>query len=83
MATVWVGTSTHGAWYSRDLGETWQRPISKAGMYLEAGIFSIATHPARPGELLAGTDLGLYRWIAKEERWLPVPSPMDEPPYSI
>lgn len=81
--TLWIGTSAHGTWYSRDLGETWERPTSRSGMYLEAGIFALSAHPGRPGEILAGTSLGLYRWLDSEERWHAVPSPMDRPDCSI
>jgi photosystem II stability/assembly factor-like uncharacterized protein len=81
--TLCVGTSAHGAWFSTDLGETFERPTSKAGLYLEAAIFSLATHAERPGMLLAGTDRGVYAWDFAEKHWFHKPSPMDQPGYSI
>jgi photosystem II stability/assembly factor-like uncharacterized protein len=81
--TLCVGTSAHAAWFSTDLGETFERPTSKAGLYLEAAILSLATHPARPGIMLAGTDRGIYRWDFAEQHWFHEPSPMDAPGYSV
>ena len=81
--TLCVGTSAHGAWFSNDLGETFERPTSKAGLYLESAIFSIAKHKARPNMMLAGTDRGIYRWDFNEKHWFHEPSPMDAGGYSI
>lgn len=81
--TLWIGTASHGTWYSRDLGETWKRPTSGSGMYLEAGVFALAAHQERPKQILAGTSLGLFRWSDDTEQWTHLPSPMDEPGYSI
>jgi photosystem II stability/assembly factor-like uncharacterized protein len=78
-----VGTSAHGAWFSGDLGDTFERPISKAGLYLETAILSICKHPQRPGIMLAGTDRGIYRWQFSEKHWFHEPSPMDAAGYSI
>lgn len=82
-STLWVGTAGHGTWYSRDQGATWPRPTSRSGMYLEAGVFALAAHPERPGQNLAGTSLGLFRWTDVEERWHQIASPMDDPTCSI
>jgi hypothetical protein len=30
--------------------------------YLEARVWSIASHPATPERLFAGTDMGIFRW---------------------
>ncbi|HVZ51913.1 MAG TPA: hypothetical protein VG986_08105 [Pseudolabrys sp.] len=81
--TLCVGTSAHGAWFSHDLGESFERPTSKAGLYLEAAIFSIAKHKERPNMMLAGTDRGVYRWDFAEKHWFHEPSPMDASGYSI
>lgn len=82
-AIVCVGTSAHGLWFSKDLGETWERPTSRSGLYLEAGIFALATHPSTPNSVLAGTDHGIYRWSFSAERWTHLPSPMDGSGQSI
>jgi len=66
-------------WFSRDEGVSWSRlSTPTGGFYNEARCWSVATHPERPGELLAGTDQGLYRYTAKTERFDYVPSPMDD-----
>jgi photosystem II stability/assembly factor-like uncharacterized protein len=74
---LYVGTAGTSTWFSRDLGETWVRPNSKSGLYLESRVWTLAAHPALPDQLLAGTDLGLYRWSEAEQRWTHLPSPMD------
>lgn len=77
-ATVCVGTAGMSVWFSDDRGETWTRPYSESGLYLESRVWSLADHPDRPGEVLAGTDLGLYRARLAEKAWTHVPSPMDD-----
>ncbi len=68
----------HSVWFSDDLGERWQRAHTHAaGLYNECRVWSLAVHPARPGELLAGTDQGLYRWDDRTGRFAHVPSPLD------
>ena len=69
----------HSVWFSEDLGEHWLRaPTNIGGIYNESRCWCVATHPARPGEVLAGTDQGLYRWSPGERRWTHLPSPMDD-----
>jgi photosystem II stability/assembly factor-like uncharacterized protein len=75
--TLCVGTAGTSVWFSRDLGETWDRPYSESGLYLESRVWALATHTARPGEVLAGTDSGVYRWQEAERRWTHLPSPFD------
>jgi photosystem II stability/assembly factor-like uncharacterized protein len=75
--TLCVGTVGMSVWFSRDLGETWERPYSESGLYLESRVWALSTHPDRPGELLAGTDSGLYRWRESEARWTHLPGPLD------
>lgn len=75
---VYVGTAGHSAWFSEDGGDTWVHPNSHSGLYLEARVWSITSHPARPDRLFAGTDLGLYRWDEGPARWTAVPSPMQD-----
>ena len=50
-------------WFSEDEGVSWSRLLTPTGgFYNEARCWAVQTHPARPGELLAGTDQGLYRY---------------------
>ena len=72
-----VGTAGLSVWFSKDLGETWTRPYSESGLYLECRVWALSGHPDRPGEIFAGTDEGLYRWDFAAERWTHLPSPMD------
>lgn len=73
-----VGTSGMSVWFSRDLGETWTRPYIESGLYLECRVWSMTAHPKRPGEVLVGTDMGIYRWREREKHWTHLPSPLDQ-----
>ena len=65
-------------WFSEDRGESWARLLTPTGgFYNEARCWAVATHPDRPGELLAGTDQGLYRYTEAKGRFDYIPSPMD------
>ncbi len=75
--TLCVGTSGTSVWFSRDLGETWNRPYSESGLYLEARVWALSAHPDRPGEILAGTDSGVYRWREVDQLWTHLPGPFD------
>ncbi|MEY4862651.1 MAG: hypothetical protein RLZ51_746, partial [Pseudomonadota bacterium] len=77
LPVLCVGTAGMSVWFSRDLGETWERPYSESGLYLEARVWALSTHPDVPGEVLAGTDSGLYRWRESERRWTHLPGPLD------
>jgi photosystem II stability/assembly factor-like uncharacterized protein len=74
---LYVGTAGTSMWFSADRGETWVRPNSSSGLYLESRIWSITTHPSDPEHLIAGTDFGVYRWSEVEQKWTHLPSPMD------
>ena len=75
LAAASVG---HAIWFSRDEGLSWARPhTSHSGLYNEVRAWCLATHPDRPGELLCGTDQGLYRWSEADQVHRHVPSPMD------
>jgi photosystem II stability/assembly factor-like uncharacterized protein len=66
-------------WFSYDEGTSWNRlPTPTGGFYNEARCWSVATHADRPGEVLAGTDQGLYRYSESKERFDYIPSPMDD-----
>lgn len=73
----YVGTVGMSVWFTEDLGETWTRPNSEYGMTNEARVWAIASHPANPDFILAGTDHGLNRWDEREKRWSHVPTAMD------
>ena len=75
--TLCVGTAGTSVWFSRDLGETWERPYSESGLYLESRVWALSAHPARSGEVLAGTDSGVYRWSEASKNWIHLPSPFD------
>jgi photosystem II stability/assembly factor-like uncharacterized protein len=47
-------------------------------MYLEARVWTLSSHPSRPGELFAGTDMGVFRWDEAPARWTALPSPMQD-----
>lgn len=77
--TAYAATIGHSVWFSHDKGVSWNRaPTQTGGFYNESRCWSLSVHPERPGEVLAGTDIGVYRWTPQEARWNYVPSPMDD-----
>ena len=65
-------------WFSEDEGTSWSRlPTPTGGFYNEARSWAVDVHPDRPGEVLAGTDQGLYRYTEEKQRFDYIPSPMD------
>jgi photosystem II stability/assembly factor-like uncharacterized protein len=74
---LYIGTVGMAVWFSDDLGETWSRPNSEHGMSNESRVWALASHPERPGHILAGTDSGLYRWEEDEKKWHLMPSVLD------
>jgi len=76
--TAYAASIGHSVWFSHDMGESWNRAFTPTGgIYNESRAWSLSVHPDRPGEVLAGTDIGLYRWTPSEDRWVYIPSPMD------
>lgn len=66
-------------WFSENKGESWNRLLTPTGgFYNEARCWAVEAHPKRSGELLAGTDQGLYRYTSETQRFDYVPSPMDD-----
>ena len=66
-------------WFSEDEGSSWNRLLTPTGgFYNEARAWSLCCHPERPGDLLAGTDQGLYRFSEDTGRFDYIPSPMDD-----
>lgn len=77
--TAYAATVGHSVWFSEDLGESWNRAHTPTGgVYNESRCWSLSVHPDRPGEVLSGTDLGVYRWDPKDIRWNYIASPMDD-----
>ena len=74
---LYVGTAGTSVWFSRDRGESWIRPYSESGLYLESRVWALSAHPARPGTVLAGTDQGIHRWDPVRSHWDHLPSPLD------
>ncbi len=65
-------------WFSHDEGASWARLLTPTGgFYNEARAWAVHTHPDRPGEVLTGTDQGLYRYTSGSGRFDYIPSPMD------
>ncbi|MEM9757282.1 MAG: hypothetical protein AAF914_14875, partial [Pseudomonadota bacterium] len=78
MSHVAYAATMQSVWFSRDEGETWARLLTPTGgFYNEARTWCLSTHPDRPGELLAGSDQGLYRFSEETGRFDYIPSPMD------
>jgi photosystem II stability/assembly factor-like uncharacterized protein len=75
---VYTGTAGHSAWFSEDAGLTWVHPNSHSGMYLEARVWTFASHPSQDDTLYAGTDMGVFRWSEATARWTALPSPMQD-----
>jgi len=76
---IYAASIGHSGWFSRNLGQNWQRANThKGGVYNESRTWCLSVHPERPGEVLAGTDIGIYRWVEPDKRWHYVPSPMED-----
>jgi len=75
---LFAGTVGMSVWFSDDLGDSWRRPYSESGLYLESRVWALSGHPDAPGQLYAGTDNGIYRCDVKARKWTHLPSPMDQ-----
>ncbi len=75
---IYAGTAGHSVWFSDDLGLNWVHPNSQSGMYLEARVWAMTSHPSLPQYLFAGTDDGIYRWNEGTARWTKLASPMTD-----
>ncbi|MGH7093769.1 MAG: WD40/YVTN/BNR-like repeat-containing protein [Stellaceae bacterium] len=74
---LYVGTAGLSVWHSDDLGETFTRMLADTGLYSETRVWALSYSPARPDELLAGTDSGIHRLDIAKRQWTHVPSDMD------
>jgi len=76
---VYAASIGHSGWFSRNLGANWQRANTHTGgVYNESRTWCLSVHPDRPGDVLAGTDNGVYRWVETDKRWNYIPSPMED-----
>lgn len=76
--TAYAASVGHSVWFSKDRGQSWLRAhTNRGGIYNESRCWSISLHPERPGQVLAGTDQGIYRWDPQTEQWSYLPSPLD------
>ena len=77
--TAYAASIGHSIWFSYDLGESGNRAATPTGgSYNESRCWSLSVHQARQGEVLAGTDIGVYRWNYLHEHWSYISSPMDD-----
>ncbi len=65
--SLYVGTVGEGLWISGDRGDTFNRQAN--GMFIEADMRALATHPGNPRTLFAGTNCGLYRTVDAAKNW--------------
>ena len=75
-----VGTVGMSVWFSKDLGENWNRASSSSGLNAECRVWTLASSPDTPRHLYAGGDEGVHRWDETGQRWTHLPSPMDGRP---
>lgn len=78
MPELYVATNGLSVWKSDDLGETIARMPSGTNLYSGSQVWALASHPADPRHVFAGTDSGLYRLDRAEGKWTHIASPMDE-----
>jgi photosystem II stability/assembly factor-like uncharacterized protein len=77
MPRLYVATNGLSVWSSTDLGESLVRTGTGRGMYSGSQVWALAPRPST-GELLAGTNSGIYALDRAGTRWTHMPSPMDE-----
>jgi len=77
--SAYAASVGHSVWFSQDLGNKWLRAHTHfGGIYNESRCWCVATHPDRRGEVLAGTDQGIYRWDPFGQQWRHLPSELDD-----
>ena len=75
---LYIATNGMSVWYSDSLGDELQRTQTARGMYSGTQVWGLACHPKNTGEVLCGTELGLFRFDPVDSRWSHVTSVMDE-----
>jgi photosystem II stability/assembly factor-like uncharacterized protein len=75
---LYVATGGMSTWYSNDCGQTFERHWSPSGLYSESRVWALSSHPDVPGEVLAGTDSGVYRLDRATNKWDHLPSVLDK-----
>jgi hypothetical protein len=78
MPQLYVATNGLSVWKSDDLGQTIARMPTGTNLYSGSQVWALASHPATPRYVFAGTDSGLQRLDRSENRWIRVASPMDD-----
>jgi photosystem II stability/assembly factor-like uncharacterized protein len=75
---LYIATNGLSVWYSDNLGEELQRTQTARGMYSGTQVWGLACHPANTGEVLCGTELGLFCFRPGDNKWSHIPSAMDQ-----
>ena len=78
MPRLYIGTNGLSVWTSNDLGQTLTRTGTGRGMYSGSQVWALAPRARLSGELLAGTNTGIYCLDRAGTRWTHMPSPMDD-----
>ena len=76
-ADLYVATVGMSTWTSDDLGQSLSRHWSNSGLFSESRVWALSAHRDVPGEILGGTDSGLYAFDRATSKWTHIPSPMD------
>ncbi len=66
---LYIATNGLSVWYSDNLGDELHRTHTDAGIYSGRQIWGLAVHPSNNGDVLCGTDRGLYAYDAQARRW--------------
>ena len=74
---LYIATNGLSVWYSDNLGDELTRTQTSKGMYSGTQAWGLACHPKNTGEVLCGTELGLFRFDPDSKTWSHVESPMD------
>jgi photosystem II stability/assembly factor-like uncharacterized protein len=75
---IYIGTVGMSVWESSDLGQTLTQHRGASGLYGESRVWSLASAPSDPDEIIAGTDSGIYIYSRSTGAYSHQPSPMDE-----
>ncbi len=76
--SICVGTLGMGLWQSSDGGMNWARGQLWKGYQGGRSVFGLASHPADPRVMFAGTDEGVYRSEDRGKNFEHIESAMDQ-----